>query len=80
MLAPERVGECGEAAFSVGQPEPSATKLGFEYAILFLQIGDHLLLVTLDQAGDHDDEDLQDHGVPRVVSRDVMMCSSIQLP
>jgi hypothetical protein len=36
--------------------------------------------VTLDPAGDHDDEDLQDHGVPRVESRDVMICSSIQPP
>jgi len=33
--------------------------------------------VPLDPAGDHSDEDMQDHGVPRVESRDVMVGSSI---
>ena len=56
----------------------NCTESGFENAILFLQIDDDLLLVTIDPAGDHGDEDVQDHGVPRVESRDVMVPFSIR--
>ena len=42
-----------------------------------MEIGDDVLLVTLDPAGDHSDEDVQDHGVPQVESRDVNVRSSI---
>jgi len=31
--------------------------------ILFVQIGDDLLLVTLEPASEHGDEHMQDHGV-----------------
>ena len=61
-LAPERVGQCGEAAaFGVGQAQPAAAELGFEDAIFLLQIGDDLLLVTLDPAGDHGNQDMENH-------------------
>ena len=77
-LATERVGERREAAaFGVGQAQPAATELGFEDAIFLKEIGDDLLLVPLEPAGNHGDEDVQDHGVPRVESRDVIVRSSI---
>ena len=61
--APERVGERREAAaFGVGQAQPAATELGFEDAVFLLEIRDHLLLVTLEPAGDHGDQDVEDHG------------------
>jgi hypothetical protein len=42
-----------------------------------LEVGDDVLLVPLEPTGDHGDKDMQDHGVPQVASRDVMVCSSI---
>jgi hypothetical protein len=54
-----------------------ATEVGFEDAVLFLEVSDDLLLVPLEPAGDHGDEDMQDHRIPQVGSRDVMVCSSI---
>ena len=49
------------AAWRVAEPEPAAPVLGFQDAILFLEIGDGLLLVTIDSAGDHGDQDVEDH-------------------
>jgi len=64
-LAPERVGQSGEAAaLGIGESEPTATEVGFEDTVFLDQIGDHLLLVTLDPPGDHHDEHLQNHGLP----------------
>ncbi len=37
--------------------EAGAAVLGFEDAILLLKVGDHLLLVPIDPAGDHGDEE-----------------------
>jgi hypothetical protein len=42
-----------------------------------LEVGDDVLLVPLEPTGDHGDKDMQDHGVPQVTSRDVMVYSSI---
>jgi hypothetical protein len=76
--APERVGERREAAaFGIGEAELAATELGFEDAVFLLKIGNDVLLVTLDPAGDQGDEDIQDHRVPWVESCDVMVRSSI---
>jgi len=36
-----------------------------------------VLLVTLEPAGDHRDEDFQDHEVPRIEGRDIMVRHSI---
>ena len=47
------------AAFGVGESQPAAAELGFEDAIFLLQIRDHLLLVPLEPAGDHGDEDMR---------------------
>src|SRR5919199_5507575 len=42
--ATERVSQCSKTvAFGVGQPQPSATKVGFEDAVFLLKIGDNLL-------------------------------------
>ena len=61
-FATERVGERGKAAaFGVGQAQPAATELGFEDAVFLKEIGDDLLLVTLEPAGDHGDQDVEDH-------------------
>jgi hypothetical protein len=43
--------------------------VGFENAVFLLEISNDVLLVTLEPAGDHRDEDMQDHGVPRVENR-----------
>jgi hypothetical protein len=37
--------------------------LGFEDAILCLQVCDNLLLVTLDPAGKHGEQHVEDHGL-----------------
>jgi hypothetical protein len=72
------MGERGEAtAFGVGAPQSVAVEVGFQEAIFLVEIGDDVLLVTLDPSGDHGNEDMQDHGVPRVENRDVMVGSSI---
>lgn len=54
---------CKTAAFRIGQAQPPAAKLGFEEAILCLQVGNDLLLVTLKSAGEHGEQDLWDHGL-----------------
>ena len=77
-LAAKWVGERRKAAaFDVGEPQLVAVEAGFQDTIFLLKIGDDVLLVTLDPAGDHSDEDVQDHGVPQVESRDVNVRSSI---
>jgi hypothetical protein len=63
-LATKGMGQGRKAtALGVGEPEPSATELGFEDTILFSKVGDDLLLVPIDPAGDHRDQDMQDHGL-----------------
>jgi hypothetical protein len=49
------------AAFRVGEPQAVAAEVGFEDAVLFLEVGDDVLLVPLEPTGDHGDEDMQDH-------------------
>jgi hypothetical protein len=72
------MGEHGKAAaVGIGEPQAVATELGFEHAVLREEIRDNLLLVTLDPASDHGDEDMQDHGVPQVESSAMIMRSSI---
>jgi hypothetical protein len=54
----------GEAtALGVGKPQAAATKVGFEGTIFLNQGRDDLLLVTLEPAGDHGNEQRQDRGV-----------------
>jgi hypothetical protein len=61
-LTTKRVGQRRKPpAFGVGEPPPAATALGFENAIFFLQVGNHLLLVPLDPASDPRDEDMENH-------------------
>jgi len=63
-LATQWVGERGEAAaFGVSQTELAATELSFQDAVFLDQIRDHLLLVTLEPAGNHGDEHVEDHGL-----------------
>ena len=62
-LATKRVGERREAAaFRVRQAQPAATELGFEDAVFLKEIRDDLLLVPLEPASDHGDQDVEDHG------------------
>ena len=76
--ATKRRGACRKAAaFRVGEPQAVPPAVRFEDAVLFVEGGDDVLLVPLEPTGDHGDEDRQDHGVPQVASRDVMVCSSI---
>jgi hypothetical protein len=76
--ATERVGERRKAAaLAVRQAPPSAPVVGFENAVFLLEISNDVLLVTLEPAGDHRDEDVKDHGVPRVENRVVRAYCSI---
>jgi hypothetical protein len=59
---PERTDEHRAAtAVRVGETQPAAVELGFEPAIFFDQIGDHQLPVTLEPAGQHGNQQGQDH-------------------
>jgi len=49
------------AAFRVGEAQPATTELGFENAVLLLEIGDNLLVVTLEPPGDHGDQEIEKH-------------------
>ncbi len=61
-FAPQRVGErCEALTFGVSEPQPSAAELRFEDAVFREEIRDDLLLVTLQPASDHRDQDMQDH-------------------
>jgi hypothetical protein len=58
----KRVSERSETtAFRIGEAESAAAKLGFEDTVFCEKIGDDLLLVTLEPASDHGDEDLENH-------------------
>jgi hypothetical protein len=47
--------------FRVREAEPAASKLGFQDAVLLVQVGDNLLLVPWEPASDHGDQDVEDH-------------------
>jgi hypothetical protein len=51
------------SALGVGEVQSSRTELGFEDAMFLLEIGDDLLLMPSDPAGEHGDQDMQDHGL-----------------
>jgi hypothetical protein len=77
-LAPKRVGECRKpAAFRVREPEPAAIELGFEDTVFREKVRDDLLLVTLKPPSNHGNQDVENHGVPRVKSRDAIIRSNI---
>jgi hypothetical protein len=50
------------AAFSIGEANASITEFGVKGAVFFLEVGNDLLLVPIDPAGDHGDKDWQNHG------------------
>ena len=53
-FAAEGIGQRGEtAAFGVCQVQPATAEVGFEDAVFLLQVGDDLLLVTVDPASEH---------------------------
>lgn len=59
---PERMDERGKSpALGVGEAEPVATELGFEDTISREEVGDDLLLVTLEPASNHGNQELEDH-------------------
>jgi hypothetical protein len=61
-LTTDGVGQCGEAtAFGVGESQALRVELGFEDAIFLLEVGNHLLLVPLEPAREHRDEDMENH-------------------
>jgi hypothetical protein len=60
----ERMGQCGEAAaFGVGQVQPAAAEMGFEDTVFLSQVGDDLLLMTLDPTREYGEQELEDHGL-----------------
>jgi hypothetical protein len=59
-LVAEWMGKRREAtAFRVGQAQPAATEPGFKDTIFRKEIHDDLLLVPLEPASDHGDQDLE---------------------
>ena len=65
------------ATFRVRQAEPTTTKLGLQDAVFLVQVGDHLLLVTLEPASDHGDQDMEDHDRSSGWRHDELVRSSI---
>src|SRR5256885_16276359 len=66
-LASERVGQrCKPPAVGIGEAQPAVAELACEDAVFLLEIGDDLLLVALQPADEHGDQDVEDHGVPQV--------------
>src|SRR5262249_12262080 len=49
-------------AFGIGEADALTTEFGVERTVFFQKIRDDLLLMAIDPAGDHGDEDLQNHG------------------
>jgi hypothetical protein len=77
-LAPERVGKRREAAaFGVCQVQPATAEVGFEDAVFLDEVGDDLLLVTLEPASDHGDQDVEDHSRSSGWRHDEIVRSSI---
>ena|SRR5215813_498164 len=64
-------------AFCVGQAQPPTAKLSFKDKILLMQIGDDLLLVTLEPSSDHGDQDVEAHGCSSGWRYDDLVRSSI---
>ncbi len=61
-LAPKRVGEGGQSsALGIGETEPATTEPRFQNTVFCEEIHDGLLLVTLEPARGHGDEDLENH-------------------
>ena len=59
---PEWIGERRKAAaLGIGEAEPVPLEFPFEYAVFLEEIRDDLLLVPLQPAGNHGDQDLEDH-------------------
>jgi hypothetical protein len=58
---------CEATTVGVGQAQLSAPELGSEDTILCLQVCDNLLLVTLDPAGEHGEQRVEDHGLSSAV-------------
>ena len=74
----EWVGKRREAtAFRVRQAQPAATELRFADTVFLQERCDDLLLVPLEPSSNHDNQDVQDHGVPRGENRAVSVRSSI---
>jgi hypothetical protein len=64
LLAAQGIGQGRKAAaLGVGAAPASLTELGFEKMIFLKEIGDDVFLVACDPAGEHGDEDVQDHGL-----------------
>jgi hypothetical protein len=62
-FAAKRKGKGGQTTtFGIGAADASTTGFGVESAVFFQEIGDELLLVAIDPAGEHGDKDLQNHG------------------
>ena len=60
-LAPERGSECGKvAALCVRPAEPATTELGCQDAVFREEVRDDLLLVPLEPASEHSNQDVQE--------------------
>ena len=53
-------------------------KVGFKDTVFLEEIGDDLLLVPLEPASDHGDQDVEDHSPPQVGGSDIIAWPSIQ--
>jgi hypothetical protein len=64
-------------AFRVGETQSAATEVGFADAVFREEIGDDLLLVPLQPAGNHRDQKLEDHSRSSGGRHDEIVRSSV---
>jgi hypothetical protein len=58
----KRVGECSKSPeFEIGESQAPRAKLGFEHMVFLCQVRTDVLVLMLNPAGDHGDQDLEDH-------------------
>jgi hypothetical protein len=75
---PERMGEPRQSpALGVGEAEPGATEVGFEDTVCREEVGDDLLLVTLEPAGNHGHQELRIIAGSQPGGRDAIVRSGI---
>jgi hypothetical protein len=51
----------------------AGVKVGFEHAVFFVKVSDHLLLVLLDPASDHRDQEMENHSCSSGSATQVML-------
>jgi hypothetical protein len=78
-VRPSGWGECRKpSACGRGEAEPPPAKLSFQDTVFLAERGDDLLLVPLEPASDHGDQDVEDHSAPQVGGSDIIAWPNMQ--